>query len=104
QSVDYRYAAREGNAAALRVTHLPPDVEDKCRILTARLGLGFSGIDLKRTPEGEWFCFEVNTSPGYSYFQEQTDQPISDALVAHLADLARKSAHSFEGADYGASH
>jgi hypothetical protein len=91
QSVDYRYAGRDGDAAALQATTLPPDIEDKCRRLTKRLGLAFSGIDLKKTPDGEWFCFEVNTSPGYSYFQEQGGQPIADALVAFLAGPDRES-------------
>jgi RimK-like ATP-grasp domain len=91
QSVDYRYAGRDGDVAALQATTLPPDIEDKCRRLTKRLGLAFSGIDLKKTPDGEWFCFEVNTSPGYSYFQEQSGQPIADALVAFLAGPDRES-------------
>ena len=89
EAVDYRYASRDGLDTDLSATTLPPEVEEKCRRLTAALGLGFAGIDLKRTPDGEWYCFEVNTSPGYSYYQQQTGQPIADALVAYLAGEAQ---------------
>jgi D-alanine-D-alanine ligase-like ATP-grasp enzyme len=41
----------------------------------------FSGIDLKITPEGEVFCFEVNPSPGFNFYEVGTGQPISVALA-----------------------
>jgi len=103
ESVDYRYAAHNGQEAVLQATTLPPDVEDKCRKLTTRLGLAFSGIDLKRTPDGEWYCFEVNTSPGYSYFQQQSGQPIADALTAYMAAPDRESVN-VHGARNGSGH
>ena len=84
-ATDYRYSRRQGSAIEMRPTLLPGDIEEKCRRLTILLGLSFSGIDLKRTPQGDWYCFEVNPSPGYSYFEEQTGQPIADTLVRHLA-------------------
>ena len=101
QCVDYRYAARDGATAELSAYELPEDVAQKCCALTARLGLSFSGIDLKRSDEGAWYCFEVNTSPGYSYFQEETGQPISDALVAYLAHAERRPAVAGGGDDPG---
>lgn len=84
-ALDYRYAGRDGVEITMRETALPAEVEEKCLAMTRALGLELSGIDLKHTPDGQWFCFEVNTSPGYSYFQEQSGQPIADALVSHLA-------------------
>ena len=84
-ATDYRYSRRQGSDIEMRNTRLPADIEEKCRRLTVLLGLTFSGIDLKRTPEGEWYCFEVNPSPGYSYFEEQTGQEIANTLVRHLA-------------------
>ncbi len=85
EATDYRYALSQGSSTAMQPVVLPTEIVDKCRRLTAMLGLAFSGIDLKRTPQDEWYCFEVNPSPGYSYFQEQTGQPIADALVRYLA-------------------
>jgi glutathione synthase/RimK-type ligase-like ATP-grasp enzyme len=50
------------------------------------LCLPLAGIDLRRTPEGEWYCFEVNPSPGFTWFQDSTgdaiDQAIADLLLA----------------------
>lgn len=83
--VDYRYAGREGVETSMTPIVLPPSIAQKCVSMTESFGLTFAGIDLKRTNDDEWFCFEVNTSPGFSYFQEQTGQPIAQALVSHLS-------------------
>ena len=49
--------------------------------------LDFAGIDLRITPDGETYCFEVNPSPAYSAFEEATGQPISLALARYLAGV-----------------
>ena len=49
------------------------------------LGLHFAGIDLRRAPDGRWFCFEVNPSPGFTYYEAHTGQPIADAVASYLA-------------------
>jgi hypothetical protein len=85
-ATDYRYAsAQVGKAANLAATELSDDVADKCIRLTAGLGLAFAGIDLKFAPDGRVFCFEVNPSPGYSYFEANTGQPIARAVARYLA-------------------
>lgn len=85
-ATDYRYASTQvGKAANLSATELSDDVADKCTRLTAGLGLAFAGIDLKFTPDGRVFCFEVNPSPGYSYFEANTGQPIAQAVARYLA-------------------
>jgi len=53
--------------------------------LAASLDLVVAGIDLRRTPDGEWYCFEVNPSPAFSYYESATHQPISAAIAALLA-------------------
>lgn len=63
----------------------PGDTQEKCVALTRGLGLAFAGIDLKVTPAGEIFCFEVNPSPAFSFFEANTGQPIADSLARHLA-------------------
>ncbi len=84
-ALDYRYAHRDGHDNHMRPLELPGNIAEQCAVMTGALGLEFSGIDLLRTCDDQWYCFEVNTSPGYSYFQEQTGQPISEALVARLS-------------------
>jgi hypothetical protein len=84
-AIDYRYAGRTGPAARLRATTLPDDVAARCRATARALGLPLCGIDLRRRPDGEHVCFEVNPSPAYSWYEEETGQPIADAIIAHLA-------------------
>jgi RimK-like ATP-grasp domain len=84
-ATDYRYAtAQVDEPARLRAYELDDDVAERCLALTADLGLDFAGIDLKVTPDGEVYCFEVNPSPAYTYFSGQTKQPIAQALARHL--------------------
>ena len=67
---DYRYASRQGlPRPRLSATDLPDDVAKRCRLLAARLDLPVAGVDLRVTPEEEWFCFEVNPSPAFLYYE-----------------------------------
>jgi glutathione synthase/RimK-type ligase-like ATP-grasp enzyme len=80
---DYRYAARQGGSTLVCPAVLPPEVARRCRALGAAQGLAVAGIDLRRTPEGEWFCFEVNPSPAFSVF-DSDDERIAGAVAALL--------------------
>ena len=84
-ATDYRYAtAQVDEPAHLEAYELDDQVAERCLALTADLGLEFAGIDLKITPDGDVYCFEVNPSPAYTYFSGQTKQPIAQALARHL--------------------
>jgi len=84
-ATDYRYAmAQVDEPAHLQGYQLDDQVAEQCVALTADLGLEFAGIDLKITPDGQVYCFEVNPSPAYTYFSGQTKQPIAQALAGHL--------------------
>jgi glutathione synthase/RimK-type ligase-like ATP-grasp enzyme len=86
KATDYRYAARQcGDHADLRPVDLAEEVAMKCLELSRALGLDFAGIDLKVTPDDEVYCFEVNPCPGFSYYESNTGQPISDAVARYLA-------------------
>lgn len=82
---DYRYARRDGGSATLTALELPGELAERCLKLAAALDLPFSGIDLKLAPSGEAFCFEVNPSPAFSYYESNTGQPIARALARYLA-------------------
>ena len=83
-AVDYRYASREGVEVEMEPTDLPPDVASACRRISHDLRLLHAGIDLKKTPGGEWYCLEVNPCPGFIYYERNTGQPISLALAELL--------------------
>lgn len=87
-ATDYRYASRQvGHSAELSETELSNELTQQCVQLAQSLGLAFAGIDLKITPAGEVFCFEVNPSPGFSYYELNTGQPIARSVAQYLADI-----------------
>jgi hypothetical protein len=80
---DYRYAGR--HAVEIRPCHLPQDVEERCRQLATAMRLSVAGIDLRHHVNGDWYCFEVNPSPAFTYYQQATGQPIGCAIARLLA-------------------
>jgi hypothetical protein len=78
---DYRYVECENGQRTMRAVELDEDLQSRCLNLTKSLGLSMGGIDLRRTPAGEYYCFEVNTSPGFTFFENHTGQRIGDALA-----------------------
>lgn len=86
---DYRYPGR--HEVEVRARRLPRPVEARCWRASAALELPVAGIDLRRTPEGEWFCFEVNPSPAFTYYQSRTDQPIGKSIAELLVAGPRRT-------------
>jgi glutathione synthase/RimK-type ligase-like ATP-grasp enzyme len=79
--LDYRYVSREGGTRTIRAVELPMEIQARCVKLASSLDLALSGIDLRRTPDGEYYCFEVNTSPAFVFYENHTGQRIGDALA-----------------------
>lgn len=86
-ATDYRYPGEED--VDLRACRLPAEVEERCFKLAASMNLPVAGIDLRRSPEGEWFCLEVNPSPAFSYYQAHAGLRISEAIARLLAAGAK---------------
>lgn len=84
EAVDYRYASEEQIDVKMDPIDLPSEILARCLHLSQMLDLPLCGIDLKRTPVGDYYCFEVNPSPAYSYYQENTGQDIATAIVNYL--------------------
>ena len=80
---DYRYPGE--HEVQVRPCAVPSDVARRCLRLARSLGLPLAGIDLRCTPDGEWYCFEVNPSPGFAYYERATGQPISQAIACLLS-------------------
>ena len=81
---DYRYAAARGRFTRIDSFDPPDEIVERAIRVTDALGLLVSGIDLRRTPDGRWFCFEVNPSPGFSYYESETGLPIAAAIAKLL--------------------
>lgn len=86
---DYRYASLSGHEVELAATTVPAGIAERCREMAAGMGLAVAGIDLRRTPDGRWFCFEVNPSPAFVYYEEATGQPIGQAIAQLLVRADR---------------
>jgi len=86
---DYRYASRAGASLGMAAAALPAEVEDRCRAMVRGMGLRLAGIDFRRTPAAEWYCLEVNPSPGFTFFEAGTGQPIAAAVADLLVALDR---------------
>jgi glutathione synthase/RimK-type ligase-like ATP-grasp enzyme len=85
---DYRYASRQGSTVEMTACTLPADILACCHQLSVRLRLPLAGIDLRLTPDGEWYCLEVNPSPSFTFYQRKTYQPISETFTQLLVDSA----------------
>ena len=81
-SIDFRMSV---GAAEMRAEKLPTDIADKLRALMQRLGLVYGAIDVRRTPGGEYYFFEVNTAGEFLFVEERTNLSISKAIAAWLA-------------------
>jgi glutathione synthase/RimK-type ligase-like ATP-grasp enzyme len=87
---DYRYAGRSGKTVEVRPAVIPPAVADQCRSLGASLDLIVAGIDLRLGSDGRWYCFEVNPSPGFTYYEQASGQALSLAVARLLAQTLIK--------------
>lgn len=84
-AVDYRYARTQvGEDARLRAYQLDDGIAARCVALAAALDLPFAGIDLKLASDGRVICFEVNPSPGFSWYESAAGLPISQAVASWL--------------------
>jgi len=81
---DYRYPGQ--HPVEIRPYELPPELESQCHKLATALQLPVAGIDLRRTAAEEWFCFEVNPSPGFTYYEAATGQPIARSIAVLLTN------------------
>jgi glutathione synthase/RimK-type ligase-like ATP-grasp enzyme len=77
---DYRYADRS-NDFAIVATDIDSELGERLVRLARGMGLLVAGIDLRLTPDDEWYCFEVNPSPGFTFYEDATGQPIAAAIA-----------------------
>jgi glutathione synthase/RimK-type ligase-like ATP-grasp enzyme len=97
-AVDYRYAHRDGLSMAMEPTTLPRAIERACVTVARNLDLLLARIDLKETPQGDWYCFEVNPCPGFLYYERHSGLPISAALADLLHGGIRSNAQEVDHA------
>jgi ribosomal protein S6-L-glutamate ligase RimK-like protein len=83
---DYRFT--KDQQVELRPYDLPDEVATLCRKLAVDQNLSVAGIDLRRTDDDRWFCFEANPVAGFTYYQEACNHHIDDAIARMLIEGA----------------
>ncbi len=78
-AADYRYG--EGTGIETVATTIDDELAARLIGLASSMGLLVAGIDLRLTPEDEWVCFEVNPSPGFTFYEQATGQPLAAAVT-----------------------
>jgi glutathione synthase/RimK-type ligase-like ATP-grasp enzyme len=86
QADDYRYATRQGGHAEIAAFDVPAHLAATCRQLASKLDLVVAGVDLRLHPDRGWYCFEVNPSPAFTYFEDATGQEIGEAVARLLME------------------
>jgi glutathione synthase/RimK-type ligase-like ATP-grasp enzyme len=85
---DYRVAPEQGLALEIVPKELPEAIAARCSSLARGLGLELAGIDLRRSGD-TWYCFEVNPSPLFTYFEQVSGQPLTAAVAELLSGVTR---------------
>ncbi len=83
-AVDYRYAGRQGSDVTIRAASITDEVARRCVAASREMGLAVAGVDLRLTDDGRWYCFEVNPSPAFNFYQNSTGQRIDEAIARLL--------------------
>jgi hypothetical protein len=67
-AIDYRRGVREMGSVSL-----PESVAEMCRSVTKTLDLLVAGLDLIRTPDGDWYFLEANPSPAFTFYPDRAE-------------------------------
>jgi hypothetical protein len=67
------------------IHNLPIEVTAKLQALMHKLDLVYGAIDLRLTEDGRYVFLEINPAGQFLYVEEQTGQPIAQALASRLA-------------------
>jgi glutathione synthase/RimK-type ligase-like ATP-grasp enzyme len=87
-SIDFRMSV---GGSELRAEELPREIGEKLLTLLKKLGLVYGAIDMRRTPDGKYYFFEVNTAGEFLFIEDRTSQPISRAIADWLTGTTRPS-------------
>jgi glutathione synthase/RimK-type ligase-like ATP-grasp enzyme len=83
--VDFRRAT---GAVPVLAHDLPAEVAERCRRLTALLGLAYAALDLILTPAGEYVFLELNERGTWRFIEERTGLRITAAVADLLLETA----------------
>jgi glutathione synthase/RimK-type ligase-like ATP-grasp enzyme len=65
---------------------LPTQILQRCVRFTHQQGLVLSGIDLRRTPAGRVYAFELNPYPLFTHYEREERPQITERVVEYLVE------------------
>lgn len=71
--------------ARMEAIKLPKTIERKIIHLMEILGLQYGAIDLRLTPNGEYVFLEINPAGQWLFIEQETQQPITQAIAELLS-------------------
>lgn len=83
---DYRYAGLHGASVTAVPLSLAPELADRIRAMVRAMRLELAGVDLRRTPDGQWYGLEVNPSPGFTFYERISSVDIAPKIAALLVE------------------
>jgi glutathione synthase/RimK-type ligase-like ATP-grasp enzyme len=63
---------------------LSKDLQEQCFLISKTLGMVWTGIDFRKTPQGDYYFLEANPSPQYPIYEDRDQHPISESIVRCL--------------------
>ena len=85
ENVDYRRTSIINNEPILvEAGELDPDTVHRCIAFTHSQGLIASGMDFKKQSSGRLVALELNPYPQFTFYDRQSGQPITRAIVDYL--------------------
>jgi hypothetical protein len=79
---DYEYDYRmQLENAVIKPHSLPPNLKVLIRKFMKRLGLVYGAIDMRLTPDGQYYFLEINTAGEWQFLEEKTTLKITDYFV-----------------------
>ena len=72
---------RGDDSAEIIPVNLPKNIENDCKKVLKCLSLTYSGIDIRRSNNGEYVFLEANPAPMFIHFEKKTGYPITEMLI-----------------------
>ena len=77
---EYDYRMQLENAV-IKPHSLPPNIKVLIRKFMRPLGLVYGAIDMRLTPDGQYYFLEINTAGEWQFLEEKTTLKITDYFV-----------------------
>jgi hypothetical protein len=84
-AVDYRYYRTRGSYSKMHVYEsVPTEIVERCISYAEERGVVLAGFDFKVDEAGNWYCLEMNPSPGFEFYDRVLEGKICRKVLEYL--------------------